>query len=58
MSPQYRSDYRASVTRALGPLLAPLARWNKSAISTVTNIPELLPARAGTDPAILETRHP
>ncbi len=47
MTTQYRSDYRDVVIHALGPLLAPRAHWNKSAIPTirVTNIPDLLPAR-------------
>ena len=50
MYSQYRSDFRGSVTRSLGPLLAPLAKWNKSTIPTITNIPDLLPARLDSPP--------
>ena len=37
-----RTAYRGAAIRALGPLLAPTARWNASAIPTLENAPELL----------------
>ena len=35
MSTAYRSDFRGAILLALGPTLAPLARWNNSTVPTL-----------------------
>ena len=50
MLAQYRSDFRGSVVRALGPTLAPTAQWSNSTIPTLRNVVDLLPASMRASP--------